>query len=308
MKGKFFSSVSFVTIILLSAGISTAQNDSADIKNQEFIFPHTINRLFSVPNSSIMNSLDFSLLLGGSFGFTDNGGVLGTAGIGLGGYGDIEISSESLLGSMFNSKESFTNIGMKIKILSESEKLPSLAAGIKANNDWNSSRNDEEFIRTSESGLYEAGLRTANYDSRLASVYIAIGKSFKKDGINLHGGVSLSDLRYKNIYVIYNEGISYFSQEEQERETIFNYFGGFEYRLNDRTLLMFEIQSFPYLKVNTENGIISSDRRIGAVAGLRFFIAKWLLLDSGIRYQNNYSGLSEAEIRLGLNGIWNLGI
>ena len=285
---------------------SYTQIDSSEIKEEQFVFPHHINRFFSAPNSKIMNSLDLSLLLGGSFGFSESGGILGTAGLGLGGYGDVEIGSESLLGSMFDSKEYFTNIGMKVKVLGESEKFPALAVGIKANNDWNSSNNDEEFIRTAETGLFDAGLRTANYNSRMTSVYATIGKSFKA-GLTLDAGISISDLRYKNVFIVYDFGNSLYVQEEQERKTVINFFGGFEYVLNDRTILMFELQSFPYLKVNAGDGSISSSRRIVAVAGLRFFVAKWLLVDSGIRYQNNYSGLAEAEIRLGLNGIWNLG-
>ncbi|MCH7721711.1 MAG: hypothetical protein IIA49_10980 [Bacteroidetes bacterium] len=283
-----------------------AQQDSAEVKDQKFVFPHTLNRIFSVPSSKIMNSLDLSFFLGGSFGFADNTGVLGNIGLGLGGYGDVEISSESLLGSMIDSKESFTNIGMKVKILSEGEKFPALAIGIKTNNEWNSSRNDSELIRTHQGGLYASGLRTANYDSRMTSVYAAIGKTFIS-GLTLNAGINLSDLRYKNVYVVFNEGNSSFVQEDQERETVINFFGGFEYPLNERTILMFELQSYPYLKVNTLDGTLSSSRRIVSVAGLRFFISNWLLVDSGIRYQDNYSGLAEAEIRLGLNGMWNLG-
>lgn len=285
---------------------SYTQIDSSEVKKELFVFPHQINRFFSIPNSRIMNSLDLSLLLGGSFGFSESGGILGTAGLGLGGYGDVEIGSESLLGSMFDSKEYFSNIGMKVKILDESKKFPALAVCIKANNDWNSSNNDEEFIRTAESGLFNEGLRTANYDSRMTSIYAAIGKSFSS-GLTLDAGINVSDLRYKDVFIIYDFGNLSYIQEKQERQTVINFFGGFEYVLNERTILMFELQSFPYLKINTADGSISTSRRIVAVTGLRFFVSKWLLVDSGIRYQDNYSGLAEAEIRLGLNGIWNLG-
>jgi len=279
-----FSSLIYTTQIL-------AQQDSVEVKNQKFVFPHKLNRIFSVPNSNIMNSLDFSLFLGGSFGFADNTGVLGNIGLGLGGYGDLEISSESLLGSMIDSQESFTNISMKVKILSEGEKFPALAVGIRTNNEWNSSRNDSELIRTQEGGLYAGGLRSANYDSRMTSVYATIGKTFIS-GLTLNAGINVSDLRYKNVYIVFNEGNSSFIQEEQEREFIIFEFGTEKILFN--------------LKVNTFDGTLSSSRRIVSVAGLRFFISNWLLVDSGIRYQDNYSGLAEAEIRLGLNGIWNL--
>lgn len=294
------------TFSFIMTGLSPAQGDSLKLKEEQFVFPHTLNRLFSIPNSKIINSLDFSFLIGSSFGFADNTGVLGTLGLGLGGYGDIEIGSESLLGSMFSSSENFTNIGIKVKILTESENIPGVAIGIKANNSWNSSRNDGDFIRTSESGLYDAGLRTADYDSRMTSVYAVIGKMVVP-GLTLQAGIDFADLRYKNVYVVFNEGNSTYIQNEQEREAVINFFGGFEYHLNNRTILMFELQSYPYLKVSTTDGLIKASRRIVTVAGFRFFISKWLLLDTGVRYQDNYSGLAETEIRIGLNGIWNLG-
>jgi len=287
-------------------GLTPAQVDSLKLKEELFVFPHTLNRLFSIPNSKIINSLDFSFLIGSSFGFADNTGVLGTLGLGLGGYGDIEIGSESLLGSMFSSSENFTNIGIKVKILTESENIPGVAIGIKANNSWNSSRNDGDFIRSSESGLYDAGLRTADYESRMTSVYAVIGKMVIP-GLTLQAGIDFADLRYKNVYVVFNEGNSTYMQNEQEREAVINFFGGFEYHLNNRTILMFELQSYPFLKVSTTDGLIKASRRIVTVVGFRFFISKWLLLDTGVRYQDNYSGLAETEIRIGLNGIWNLG-
>lgn len=301
---SFHLTIAFISFIF--SNHSWSQTDSSEINEAQFVFPHTLNRLFSIPNSRIMNSLDFSLLLGSSFGFTDNSGILGTLGLGLGGFGDVEIGSESLLGSMFNSNENFTNIRMKVRILTENEHLPGVAIGIKANNAWNQSRNDSEFIRTTEGGLYGAGLRTANYDSRMTSVYAVIGKMVRP-GLSLYAGVDVADLRYKNVYIVFNEGSSTYSRDEQERETVINFFGGFEYYLNNRTILIFEIQSFPYLKVSTTDGTLSSSRRIVTVAGIRFFVTKWLLVDSGIRYQDNYSGLADAEIRLGINGMWNLG-
>ncbi len=162
------------------------------------------------------------------------------------------------------------------------------------------------FIRSSESGLYDSGLRTADYKSRMTSVYAVIGKMVIP-GLTLQAGIDFADLRYKNVYVVFNEGNSTYIQNKQEREAVINFFGGLEYHLNNRTILMFELQSYPFLKVSTTDGLIKASRRIVTVVGFRFFISKWLLLDTGVRYQDNYSGLAETEIRIGLNGIWNLG-
>jgi len=78
--------------------------------------------------------------------------------------------------------------------------------------------------------------------------------------------------------------------------------------LNERTSLMFEAQTIPYFRVDPKKGSIEPSRRIAGVGGLRFIISKWLVLDSGVRYQDNYKGLADAEIKIALNGFLNLGL
>ncbi|OGU77332.1 MAG: hypothetical protein A2V93_11840 [Ignavibacteria bacterium RBG_16_34_14] len=300
--------ITLLTILICSVFFTnnlTAQSDSSKIKEASFEFPHTLNRLFSVSTSRVMNSLDFSLLLGNSFGFSENTGFLGTLGLGLGGYGDIELGSESLVGSMFNSKDAFTNVGMRIKLLTDGEYLPGLSIGLRTNNEWNSSRNDSRFIFETAEDLFGQGLRTANYDSRLTTLFVALSRTLRPD-FNVHLGVSYSDLRFKNVYTVYLTNQIY-SNEEEKKDNIFNLFGGLEYQLSNRTILIFEAQSFPYLKVSTQDGTLSAARRVVTGFGIRFFVSKWLLVDSGIRYQDNYTGLADAELRVGLNGIWNAG-
>jgi hypothetical protein len=243
--------------------------------------------------------------LGGSFGFSDNNGFLGTVALGLGGYGDIELGSESLLGSMFTSNETFANVGMRIKIFSEAQSIPGISIGIRTNNDWNSSRNNSGIIHASSPGLYNAGLRLVNYDSRMTSLFAAFSKRLKPHFI-AHIGLNYSDLRYRNVYTIYREEFVYSNNDEQ-KNNVWNFFGGFEYELSNRTILLIEAQTFPYLKASTTDGTLSPSRRVVTVFGLRFFVSKWLLVDSGIRYQSNYSGLADAELRVGLNGMWNAG-
>lgn len=298
--------VVFLSFLFLFNTRLIAQADSSEVEEAPaFVFPHSVNRLFTAPTSRVMNSLDVSVLLGGSFGFAENTGFLGTLALGIGGYGDIELSSESLLGSMFSSNESFSNVGMRLKIFTEDQKIPGVSIGIKANNAWNPSRNSSSLIRTTAEGLYGMGVREVNYDSRTTSLFLAVSKKLAAQ-LTGHAGINYADLRYKNVYTIFNES-SIYTQEGQLRSEVWNFFGGAEYQLNDRTILMLEVQSFPYLRVSAADGSLTPARRVLTVVGLRFFVSKWLLVDSGIRYQDNYSGLADAEIRIGLNGIWNAG-
>lgn len=118
-------------------------NVVAQSSNQNNFFNHNPGRLFSVQTGDVNRSLDLSFLVGCSFGLESSEGFLGSAIFGLGGYGDVEISSASLLGSVFSKTENFTSIGLKVKVLSETNSLPAIAFTLKTNNDWYRSNNPD---------------------------------------------------------------------------------------------------------------------------------------------------------------------
>jgi len=306
MKKLFY--FSFVSFLFFSGAFLSvsAQSDSINANGDDvFLFDHSLPRMFSIPTGRVLNSLDFSLLLGSSLSFGRTNNYLGTVALGLGGYGDIELSSASLMGSIFNSEESFSYIGMKIKLLSENERLPELAIGIKTNNEWNNSNRGSQDILSNSSDLFNTGLRGINYDARMTSAYLSATKKIR-DIVSVHAGLSFSDLRLKNINTIYNYWNAVYNHPEEEIKNIFNFFGGLEFDLNERTKLLLEVQSFPYVNVNVRNGHLETEKRVLGIVGLRFFISRWLLVDSGVLYQDNYKGLADAQLKVSLNGIWNL--
>ena len=306
MKKLFY--FSFVSFLFFSGAFLSvsAQTDSINANGDDvFLFDHSLPRMFSIPTGRVLNSLDFSLLLGSSLSFGRTNNYLGTVSLGLGGYGDIELSSASLMGSIFNSEESFSYIGMKIKLLSENERLPELAIGIKTNNEWNNSNRGSQDILSNSSDLFNTGLRGINYDARMTSAYLSLTKKIREI-VSVHAGLSFSDLRLKNINTIYNYWNAVYNHPEEEIKNIFNFFGGLEFDLNERTKLLLEVQSFPYVNVNVRNGHLETEKRVLGIVGLRFFISRWLLVDSGVLYQDNYKGLADAQLKVSLNGIWNL--
>jgi len=306
MKKLFY--FSFVSFLFFSGAFLSvsAQSDSINANGDDvFLFDHSLPRMFSIPTGRVLNSLDFSLLLGSSLSFGRTNNYLGTVSLGLGGYGDIELSSASLMGSIFNSEESFSYIGMKIKLLSENERLPELAIGIKTNNEWNNSNRGSQDILSNSSDLFNTGLRGINYDARMTSAYLSLTKKIREI-VSVHAGLSFSDLRLKNINTIYNYWNAVYNHPEEEIKNIFNFFGGLEFDLNERTKLLLEVQSFPYVNVNVRNGHLETEKRVLGIVGLRFFISRWLLVDSGVLYQDNYKGLADAQLKVSLNGIWNL--
>ncbi|MBU2446777.1 MAG: hypothetical protein KJ666_14565 [Bacteroidetes bacterium] len=276
----------------------------AEQVDKPFSFDHLTGRLFSIPQAEVLRSLDLSLLVGGSFGISNTDGFIGTLSLGLGGFGDIEMSTISLLGSVFSKSENFASLGLKVAALKENETLPGLSFGLRTNNQWNTSRNENIQTAASDLGMY--GLSSTEYEARMTTFYTAFSKRINQVA-KVHLGIGVTDLRYKNVrsYFI-SPPYSYSEQSEQKKNMILA-FGGIDFNLNERTSLMFEAQTIPYFKVDPKKGSVEPSKRIAGVAGLRFVVSKWLILDSGVRYQDNYKGLADAEIKIALNGFINLG-
>jgi hypothetical protein len=94
--------------------------------------------------------------------------------------------------------------------------------------------------------------------------------------------------------------------DREQKENTLYLAGGLEIKLSDITKLIFEAQTIPYLKVNPKTGLLSTDLRKVYSGGLRVAVTNWLLLDSGFRYQDNYQGLADTEIKIALQGFVNV--
>ncbi len=278
----------------------SAQSEVDSLQEEAFHFNHNVGRIYSIPTADVMQSLDLSLLIGGEFGLESNQNFLGTVVFGLGDYGDLQLSTSSLLGSIFKKTESIGNIGMKIKILSNGPSQPGIAIGIRTHNNWVTENNYGTAIPTY---LFDSGLRGLSYDTRITTLYIVFSTK-AVDKFYAHIGAGYSDLRFKNVQTSFTG--FYYQIDDQQKENIFSGFAGIEYELNERTKFLIELQTLPYLDVKIDDGNLKAKQRVIGSAGIRFFINKWLLLDTGIRYQDNYKGIADAEMKINLNGIWNV--
>lgn len=260
-------------------------------------------RLFSISTAEVLNSLDLSLLLGGSFGISNSDGFLGTVSLGLGGFGNVEISTTSFIGSIFSETEQFPSVGLKILVLREENHLPGLSIGLKTNNKWNNSSSDNIAAQSPELSAF--GLQSVSYDTRITTLYAAFSINYNPK-TTLHAGLGLTDIRYKNVAGYFTSTGSYYYPDVQKKNVI-SVFGGMNLTLNDKTNFIFEIQSLPYLKADAKDGKINPSTVVVGACGLRFKLMNNLLIDSGVRYQDNYKGLADAEIKVALNYFMNFG-
>jgi hypothetical protein len=288
-----------ITILLTFSASASAQENP---RNKEEYFAHNPGRLFSIQTADVINSLDLSLLLGGSFGLENSEGFLGSLAFGLGGYGNVEVNTASLLGSIFSKTENFASIGLKIKVIPETPSLPGISLTLRTNNDWYNSYNLD--IRNKAPELSTYGLYGVSYDARITHLILSISKIMNEYArIHLNGG--FGDLRYKNLKSYFIPDSVVMIDREQKENTLY-LAGGLEIKLSDITKLIFEAQTIPYLKVNPKTGLLSTDLRKVYSGGLRVAVTNWLLLDSGFRYQDNYQGLADTEIKIALQGFVNV--
>lgn len=288
-----------ILILFLLTPFDITAQENKNITDENF--NHNPGRLFSVQTADVINSLDLSLLLGGSFGLENSEGFLGSLLFGLGGYGNVEINTTSILGSIFSKTENFTSIGLKLKLYQESRSFPGISVLLKTNNDWYNSINSE--IQKNAPELAYFGLKQISYDTRITHLIISISKKMSDFG-RAHLAFGLGDLRYKNLQSIFVDRIVV--DKEIKKKNIFYLGLGIDLILSDITSLILEGQTIPYFKANPNSGLISPDVRKVYSGGLRVVVSKWLLLDSGFRYQDNYNGLADTEIKIGLQAFVNV--
>ena len=270
-------------------------------KSDSARFYRTPSRLFSVPSGIVLPSLEMNLVLGSSFGLQEKQSFLGNVSFGLGDVAEFEISTAGLLGSLAMGTTNISTVGAKAEIFSEASVVPSVALFINSSNDWENVRNDANALSAAATSAYKEGLRGLDYQTRLTSAGIALSKHVQENVIATVG-FSLSDIRHKDVhYVIYS--LSSSSSADTERNSQINVMAGIVVQLNAQTSFMVEAQSIPLFNFNITQQKIQIDRMYLGVAGIRFALGKAFSLDSGLRYQSNFIGLADVQMRIALNVI-----
>jgi len=293
-----------LSLTLLSSGAG-AQTDTVNFTTPPslFSFNHTLSKLYTVQTARVLDPLDVSITLGGAFGFERENGFLGSVAFGLGGYGDIEMATSSLMASLFSRDENYGNISLKGRLYTAPDNLFQVSAGMRSNSSWEESSSDEGAIRTSAEDLYLLGLRFVDYKWRMTSLYLSLTYSKYKD-TDLHGGLTITDVRYKESQ-IYLDNNNWNYNPLTEKKNMVNFFLGLDRRLNERTTMIAEVLSTPVIAVDITNKKLVVERRYSGSVGLRLFVNRFLVLDTALRYQDDFTGIADTQVRVGLMAVWN---
>ena len=268
---------------------------------------HRIDHLFSIPKTDMLRSLDISFMLGGVYGVEEEQSFLGTMGLGIGDVAQLEVSTIGFVGNLLG-VSNIATIGLKGKIYNGNKFLPSVALSLRSSNDWDYINENESDIMAAAVEQYADGLRGYNYEMRFTTLGIIFSHNLN-DRTVLHGGLNYMDTRYRNLWRHYftTNNIQFpVPNTSEQSEDLIGLFGGIEQNVNERTYFMAEYQTLPNFKFNLLNGKLEHDRISVVVLGVRFAVLKWLVIDTGARYQSTFNGLADVQIRLSANIIFSL--
>ena len=260
-------------------------------------------RLFTVPVTRVLGSLDISLMGGGAFGAATDKSFLGTIGIGLGNIAEVEFSTVGLVTNITRGSTVFPTSAFKLTLIPENKwYIPSLSVAIRSSSNWQGVQSERGVLEadgfSANAISADKQIRNIGYHTRFTTMY---GVSTLKIGpISLHGGLNLTDVRVKDLTVdFYYTGTHADSLEKQKN--LFGGFLGFDIEANPETKLMFEIKTVSNYQYNVETKEIDVSEALLAIGGVRFFFTSWLSTDVGVWYQSTFMGIADMQIKMGLN-------
>jgi len=251
-------------------------------------------RLFLIPTADVLGSLEISLGGGSIIGEMkeEKRPFLGRMSIGLGGVGEIEMSTVGIISGLAKGSAAIPTAAFKLKFFSERDKFPLIG-----------------FAGALRSSLWHSEVRdTVKFQKRIAVLYFAASKTFGP--VSIHTGLSISDLRIRTRDARNDKFISPTPAEVKRTDkdyvnrNILRPFAGLKVKINPRTMFMLEYEYIPEYNFEEENPVVSEDK-IDVIwmliAGIRFFIFNWLPLDVGVLYRGDYHGIGDAHIQAGVN-------
>ncbi len=308
---------SFKTILFFSI-FSTlffqiAFGQQAEIKNKirkSFLdrikYASAPTKNFSTPTGRVLRSMEVMVSLGSSFGIEENSGILGRLAIGLGSVAEVEITRSSfmneLTGQQGNLPTSIFKMGLVPERFSQYWFIPNISLQLHST-PWQSSVDENSRLTESAQASHDASnLSRINMDNRFTTFYGVIGKEFNFMSIN--GGVTLTDVRVRNAWQwIYDQVLGYeaYHPIPEMQKNLIAPFGNISIAANNDTQLMGEVQAIPLIDYDIVGKQVQIKRTWRAIVGVRFFIAQWLSLDTGVKYLSSAKGIADSEVNVGLN-------
>jgi hypothetical protein len=235
-------------------------------------------RLFNVPTAQVLRSLRVYSTGGGALGVEKERSLFGRIGIGLGDIADVEVASQSVINALRDGSSTLPTSAFRIRLLRERRTIPAVALALRATTNWQ---------------RLEGSSFTVDCRTRLTKLYGVLSKGVGPVG--LHAGAGLTDVRVKDPH-----GWTFADPTDTElRSNLWAPFGGFSVRANESAYFLGEIEGLPSYRFRPGTAGDEDDIEtvwVG-VFGVRFFFARWLVTDTGVRYRSDFVGIADASIQ-----------
>ena len=275
--------------------------------------PADMSRLFVIPTADLLGSMDMSISGGRLFG-REEGGFLGTLSLGLGGVAEIELSTQGLIDNLTSEAANISTSEFKVRLLQENsggkDAAPGVAIGLRTSTNWQGIESDRLAMERSSFLYSEAGISGVAYSTRFTELTLVGSKHYCSWG--LHMGINLTDVRTKDLRVVYYIDNDRTEAEERQKNLVGG-FVGVDHWANPKTKIMLEAETcinydHKIVKIEDPNGNGSNFKQwlevsqiYMGIGGVRFFFVDWLAVDTGVRYLSNFKGIADAQIRIGVH-------
>ncbi len=260
------------------------------------------SRLFSVPTAAVIPELSIGLTLGNSFGQQERRAFLGNVSIGIGEIAELELNTGGMVGNVVAGTSRMSTWAMKVRFTSGDEYWPAAAVSLRSSNDWDEANFDAVALEASSPDFYRSGLRGLDYEMRMTTAALSLSwKTHEKTTV--HGTIGIADIRNRNLGVQRKDSI-YFFDTSVRRSSQWLVSGGFATIVKSRTCILVEAQTIPFFNYNVTSGSLKLEHMYVGAVGIRFALGKAITLDSGVRYQSDFIGLADVQIRVALNGVF----
>ena len=251
-------------LLSLVMGFSILNAQEATVITQ----PVNPSRLFSIPTTETMHSLNILLVGGGMFGIERERSLLGNISIGFGEISEIGFSTASIIDAIKQKSASLPTSSMKMRIVRENGIIPNIS--------W----------MVTKSLWIERQSAATTYKTRMGHLYAILSKTLGP--IMIIGGLENADVR-----------IEYTSQDSTTEDNwqFYRPIFGITIDANPKTKAMFEFRTLPSINYDS----LSTKIVYAGVIGIRFFFSDWVSLDAGFKYQSDYQGPADAVLKVGVN-------
>lgn len=258
-----------------------------------------LSRMFVSPNGQTLPSGVMNFAFGGSFASQGGKEYLGLISIGMGNIAEFEISTAHIITNIISDSEPIGTTSLKFILYSEKKTspIPPLVLTLRSNS-WSRFSADEGDLAGPAEDYPGGNVYNVDFDVHQTSLFLSTTKILYPT-YKVHGGFVFHEFRVRDIEFYGSGNVS--RTLKNTKKGVFGVFAGLEHEINETTHSILEFGSKPRIEFDNVLESVGTDNLYYMVAGVRFFLTQMTSLDAAIRYRSDYSGLSDAEIRTGLN-------